>query len=174
MLTRAHMVVQEELRIATADDIPVYAAGRRVWRTVREALMAAQGSHSTIAPDVWQCVELLTSLIAMALRSPDAETELVRWRQAELMLGVLRTDLYAMLRERSLSGPMFDEITRTANHCREELRAALRHAKSRAWAQLQGAPAPRRLLRAASTTGAAAQAEPRPRRRTMTLPELPL
>jgi hypothetical protein len=161
------MVVKEELRIATAEDIPVYAAGRGVWRATREAVMAAQGSDSRIAPDVWGCVEMLTSLIAMALRSPDAETELVRWRQAELMLDVLRSDIYAMLRERSLSTGMFDEITRAVNRCRDEIRAALRHAKSRAWAQLQGVASPRRLFR----EDAAPQAEAaRPRRRTMTLP----
>lgn len=164
------MVVQEELRIATAEDIPVYAAGRGVWRATREAVMAAQGSHSEIAPDVWGCVEMVTSLIAMALRSPDAETELVRWRQAEMMLDVLRSDLYAMLRERSLSTAMFDEITRAVNRCRDEIRSALQYAKSRAWAQLQGVASPRRLLRDGAPPAPPDDGPTRPRRRTMTIP----
>jgi hypothetical protein len=164
LLDAARMIVQDELRIATAEDIPVYAAGRRVWRTVREAVMAAQGSGSEIAPDVWACVEMVTSLIAAALRAPDAETELLRWRQTETMLDVLRSDVYAMLRERSLSNAMFDEITRAANRCRDEVAGALRHAKGRAWAQLQGVPATRRLLRGTDDEVT------RVRRRPMALP----
>ena len=162
------MVVQDELRIATAQDIPVYAAGRRVWRTTREAVMASTGSGSTIAPDVWACVEMLTVAIAAALRAKDVETELRRWRQAELLLKVLRSDVYAMLRERSLSNAMFDELTRDADRCRAEICGALRIAKSRAWAQLQGAPESRPLLVATE-----APEDPRTRRRTMTLPTLP-
>jgi hypothetical protein len=158
------MVVQEELRIATAEDIPVYAAGRRVWRTTREIVMASHCTGSTIAPDVSRCADMVTTLIAMALRAPDAETELLRWRQAELMLDVLRADSYSMLVEKSCANEMFDALHREITICEKEIRCAIRNAKSRAWARLQGVPSERPLFRAALEGGT------RVRRRTMTLP----
>lgn len=160
------MVVQEELRIATAEDIPAYAAGRRVWHTAREIVMASHCTGSEIAPDVARVADMLTTLIAMGLRAPDAETEILRWRQAELMIDVMRADSYAMLVEKSCANEMFDALHRELTVLEKEIRCAIRNAKSRAWAQLQGVPSERPLFRAALEAGT------RVRRRTMTLPTL--
>jgi hypothetical protein len=170
------MVVQEELRIATAWDIPVYAAGHRVQRTVREVILAAQEHRSDAVHDLWTCATTLTAVVAMALRAADTETELLRWRQAELVIHVLRADAYQMLREKALAPAMFDELSHAVNHCRSEVLSSLRHATRRAWAQVQGATRASRPLLAraadASTRDAeiTAQVSAVRRRRTLTLP----
>ncbi len=125
------MIVEKELQIAVAEDIPAYARAHALRRTVKKLAAGAV--------DLVEAAETVPVLVVEALLSDRAVRELRRLRQAELVLDLVRLDAWSLYRVGALPASSFDAIVLEAARCRRDVGALLVHARRRAWARLHGA-----------------------------------
>jgi hypothetical protein len=138
------MIVDRELSIVTAHDIPVYAETYRLVGLVREVAMVARGVEPALVRGTWSRVTTLRALVGEALCAADDTTEIRRLREALVAIEVLRRDAWELLERGGLSKGMFDEVMTASARCRREVLAFLAHARHRGWARLCGIRGARR------------------------------